>query len=82
MPLNAGRARVARCGRSAELTISSWWDRAIRDLLAKVKVTGFAESESHVEGDDALLLWASDGVRAGSDTFVDRQGADATLARY
>ena len=56
MPLNAGRARVARCGRSAELTISSWWDRVIRDLLAKVKVTGFAESESHVEGDDAAAV--------------------------
>jgi ketosteroid isomerase-like protein len=47
---------------------------SIRELFANVKVTGFAQTELHVEGDYALVIWKSDQVRLGADTFVVRDG--------
>jgi ketosteroid isomerase-like protein len=44
----------------------------VREMFANVKVSGFEQTELHVEGDYVLVMWKSDQVRLGTDTFVVR----------
>jgi ketosteroid isomerase-like protein len=47
---------------------------AIRGMFSAVELPGFESSLVHVEDDYAFIVWKSDGVAFGTDTFVVQDG--------